>query len=106
MTPVVGYSTSPIDGSIETDFITGLPSVKYGQPVTINGFRLEDGRASYGVGLETFFLGFPIHFDWSWRTLFNKAYEDYVFAAAVGSGTGGSDEFRKPKFDVWIGYDF
>ena len=26
-----------------------------------------DGRASYGVGLETFALGFPIHFDWSWR---------------------------------------
>ena len=38
----------------------------------IGGFRLVDGRASYGVGLETFALGFPIHFDWSWRTLLNK----------------------------------
>ena len=34
--------------------------------------KLVDGRASYGIGLETFALGFPIHFDWSWRTLFNK----------------------------------
>ena len=34
-----------------------------------SGFRLQDGRASYGLGLETFALGFPIHFDWSWRTL-------------------------------------
>jgi hypothetical protein len=106
VTPALGYNTSPIDGSIETDFITGLPSVKYGQPVVVNGFRLEDGRASYGVGLETFLLGFPLHFDWSWRTLFNKAYEDYVFSSLVGAPTGGSDEFRKPRFDVWIGYDF
>ena len=66
-----------------------------------SGFRLEDGRASYGIGLETFALGFPIHFDWSWRTLFNKDWEDVLFAAY-----GGSDEFRKPQFSVWIGYDF
>ena len=58
-------------------------------------------RASYGIGLETFALGFPIHFDWSWRTLFNKDWEDVVFAAV-----GGSAEFRKPRFAVWIGYDF
>ena len=44
------------------------------------GFRLIDSRASYGVGLETFALGFPIHFDWSWRTLFNKDYEDFVYS--------------------------
>ena len=44
----------------------------YGQPRLVSGFRLVDSRASYGVGLETFALGFPIHFDWSWRTLFNK----------------------------------
>ena len=67
----------------------------------ISGFRLQDGRASYGVGLETFALGFPIHFDWSWRTLLNKEWEDVAFAA-----DGGSAEFRKPRFAVWIGYDF
>ena len=35
----------------------------YGDPLTVSGFRLQDGRASYGVGLESFLLGFPIHFD-------------------------------------------
>src|SRR2546423_168025 len=45
----------------------------------VSGLRLQDARASYGIGLETFMLGFPIHFDWSWRTLFNKDWEDVVF---------------------------
>ena len=67
----------------------------------VSGFRLRDGRASYGIGLETFALGFPIHFDWAWRTLFNKGWEDLLFAA-----DGGSSAFRKPRFGVWIGYDF
>jgi hypothetical protein len=71
------------------------------QNVAVSGFRLRDGRASYGVGLESFLLGFPIHFDFSWKTLFNKGWEDALFAAS-----GGSSEFRKMKFQVWIGYDF
>ena len=62
---------------------------------------MKDGRASYGVGLETFALGFPIHFDWAWRTLFNEQWENVLFASG-----GGSDEFRKAQFAVWIGYDF
>ena len=67
-----------------------------------------DSRASYGLGLETFALGFPIHFDWSWRTLLNKPYEDYVFAynAALDGYSSGSKWLRKPKFSIWIGYDF
>ena len=74
---------------------------------TISGFRLVDGRASYGFGLETFALGFPIHFDWSWRTLFNKDWEDYLFSyQGVSEGTTGSQWLRKAKFSVWIGYDF
>jgi outer membrane protein assembly factor BamA len=64
----------------------------------IEGFRLADARASYGIGLETFALGFPVHFDWSYRTLFNKAWEDYNYGSSV--------EFRKPRFTAWIGYDF
>ncbi|HXH05946.1 MAG TPA: hypothetical protein VNI83_05075 [Vicinamibacterales bacterium] len=72
-----------------------------GRPRTISGFRLIDGRASYGVGLETFALGFPVHFDWSWRTLFNRDWEDALFAFRGGSGW-----FRRVRFDVWIGYDF
>ena len=34
-----------------------------------------DARASYGIGLETFALGFPVHLDWSWRTLLNKDWK-------------------------------
>jgi hypothetical protein len=73
----------------------------YGPDIPVSGFRLVNGRGSYGIGLQTFALGFPIHFDWSWRTLFNKNWEDVLFFTS-----GGSEAFRKPKFSVWIGYDF
>jgi hypothetical protein len=99
-TPVLGVKTDT-QGNPLFDPITGLPSIQFGPQKTVSGFRLQDGRASYGVGLETFALGFPIHFDWSWRTLFNKDWEDVVFA-----GAGGSAAFRKARFAVWIGYDF
>jgi hypothetical protein len=83
------------------------PVPVFGEPTAIPGFKLIDGRASYGIGLQTFALGFPIHFDWSWRTLFNRAYEDYVFAyQGRVNGQFGSDWFRKPRFSMWIGYDF
>jgi hypothetical protein len=72
-----------------------------GEPTRVSGFRLVDARASYGVGLETFALGFPVHLDWSWRTLMNREWEDLRFAAF-----GGSHAFRKPQFALWIGYDF
>ena len=64
-------------------------------------------RASYGFGLETFALGFPIHFDWSWRTLFNKDWEDVLFVCRRRADGGQRrSTFRKPRFAVWIGYDF
>ncbi|MCC7123425.1 MAG: PD40 domain-containing protein [Acidobacteria bacterium] len=72
-----------------------------GDEVPVSGFRLQDARASYGLSLMTFALGFPMHFDWSWRTLLNRDYEDVVFASS-----GGSSVFRKPRFTFWIGYDF
>jgi len=99
-TPILGVKTDT-QGNPLLDPTTGLPSLQFGAPRTVSGFRLQDGRASYGIGLETFALGFPIHFDWSWRTLFNKDWEDVVFASG-----GGSAAFRKPRFAVWIGYDF
>ncbi|MBI3492825.1 MAG: PD40 domain-containing protein [Acidobacteria bacterium] len=105
---VTGYKINPFTGAAVLD-ATGLPILTYGPPQTINGFRLKDGRASYGLGLETFALGFPIHFDWSWRTTFNAAWEDVVFAGQNGcsvTGQGCSDAWRKPRFAVWIGYDF
>jgi hypothetical protein len=90
-TPVVGFD---VDAN-------GVPVEVLGEPRLITGFRLKDSRASYGIGLETFALGFPIHFDWSWRTLFNREWEDALFFLE-----GGSNEFRQPRFDIWIGYDF
>jgi hypothetical protein len=98
--PVTGYEVDPLTGVPVFDE-NGNVVLTYGPARSINGFRLKDGRASYGIGLETFALGFPIHFDWSWRTLFNKDWEDIVF-----STSGGSSQFRKPRFAVWIGYDF
>ncbi len=73
----------------------------YGAPITISGNRLIDARASYGISLATFALGFPVHFDWSWKTLMNQQWEDVVFAQQ-----GGSEAFRKVKFSLWIGYDW
>jgi hypothetical protein len=99
-TPLLGYAPDPFS-------ITGLQPV-FGPDIPISGFRLVDSRASYGLGLETFALGFPVHFDWSWRTLFNRDWEDLVFAypAAANGFNRGSDWLRKVKFSLWIGYDF
>jgi hypothetical protein len=88
-----------IECPITFDERTGLPVL--GKPVPVSGLRLVDSRASYGLGLETFMLGFPVHFDWSWRTLLNRDWEDVLFASE-----GGSSQFRKPRFALWIGYDF
>ena len=90
--PILGFELAP-DGT------TILPV--YGDPLTVSGFRLQDGRASYGVGIQSFLLGFPLHIDYVWRTTFNKQWEDLIF-----SNAGGSEEFRKGKFHFWIGYDF
>jgi hypothetical protein len=80
----------------------------YGQAVPVDGFRLVDGRASYGISLSTFALGFPVHFDWSWRTLGNRTWEDVTFyQQAIADGVvSGSTWLRKPKFSMWIGYDW
>jgi hypothetical protein len=98
VTPLIGF---------EPNFELQQYDPIYGPPANIGGLKLVDGRASYGIGLETFALGFPIHFDWSWRTLLNKQYEDYIFSyQGIQDGTTGSKWFRKPRFSMWIGYDF
>jgi hypothetical protein len=102
VTPLVGYTLND-DGSV---------TPRYGSPAVMSGLRLLDGRASYGLGLETFILGFPMHFDWSWKTLFNKAWEDYLYPSCTQTTATNVDchpdgnQFRKMKFDFWIGYDF
>ena len=98
VTPLIGF---------QPNFTTLTYDPVYGPPRTIDGFRLLDSRASYGVGLETFALGFPIHFDWAWRTLMNRDWEDYVYSyQGISEGTTGSKWFRKARFSMWIGYDF
>jgi outer membrane protein assembly factor BamA len=57
----------------------------FGEPVS--GFHLVDGRASFGVGLQFFFLGYPLHFDWSRLT-------DLKVTS------------KNTRFDFWVGYDF
>jgi outer membrane protein assembly factor BamA len=98
--PILDYERDAL-GRVILDPDTLLPVVVYGPEQVVDGFRLHDGRASYGVGLETFALGFPIHFDWAWRTLFNREWENVVFAQS-----GGSRKFRQSVFKVWVGYDF
>ena len=80
-------------------------------PFVVDGWRLVDGRASYGFGLQSFLLGFPMHFDFSWRTLFNRDWEDALFrdcnlggATTVNCTTSGT--FQDMDFAFWIGYDF
>jgi outer membrane protein assembly factor BamA len=97
-TPIVGYQQVDIFGTL---------APVYGNPIPITGWRLKDARASYGIGLETALLGLPMHFDWSWRTLMNKNWEDALFyLPGAAEGKSGSDWFRTPKFSFWIGYDF
>ncbi len=100
VSPIVSYKVDQFGNAVPVQ----------GPAQVITGFRLQDGRASYGLGLETFALGFPIHFDWSWRTLFNKEWEAALFSCSTvnndGSCQSGAAEFRKPRFAIWIGYDF
>jgi hypothetical protein len=99
--PLLGY-TSDILGNLTPVF---------GPPLPVSGFRLVDGRGSYGIGLESSLLGFPMHFDWAWKTLFNRGWEDLLFLnqalAEDPSGfTTGSEVFRHVRFSFWIGYNF
>ena len=98
-----GFKTHASEATIERPVVNydNAGNPVYGNPVLVDGFRLVDARASYGIGLQTFALGFPVHFDWSWRSLFNRNWEDVVFSLQ-----GGSAAFRRAKFTMWIGYDF
>jgi hypothetical protein len=60
------------------------PLTYLGEPVS--GLHLVDGRASFGFGLQFFFLGLPMHFDWTKLTDL-KIHTPF-------------------RFDFWIGYDF
>lgn len=95
MGPVRGTVFGGVGGAHYPDepfkFWTNEPGVSFvndplfGQPVT--GRRLVDGRGSFGVGVEAFMFGLPLHFDWSWLT-------DLKVRST------------SPRFQFWIGYDF
>ncbi len=72
-------------------FATSEPGYSYvNDPIfgeLTDEWRLQDGRASWGFGLQLFFLGYPLHFDW-------VKYTDFATTSP------GWD------FSFWIGYDF
>ncbi len=72
------FSTSDPGYSYVSDPIFGEPTTEW---------RLVDGRASWGFGLQLFFLGYPLHFDWT-------KYTDFATTSP------GWD------FNFWMGYDF
>jgi Omp85 superfamily domain/WD40-like Beta Propeller Repeat len=78
------FSTST-PGISYVNFDPADPTTWTGEPVS--GFHLVDGRASYGVGLQLFLLGYPLHFDWSKLT-------DLKVTS------------KKARFDFWVGFDF
>jgi hypothetical protein len=79
------YKDQPYDFATSGDGISYVKDPIFGEKVS--GFRLVDGRASFGFGLQVFVLGYPMHFDWSKLTDMQ----------AVSSNT---------QFDFWIGFDF
>ena len=62
------FKGEPYDFSTSDAGISFVNDPIFGEPV--DGFRLVDGRASYGIGLQFFFLGYPMHFDWTKLTDF------------------------------------
>ncbi len=89
-TMYIGVGAAKINGQ-DFHFSTNQPGYSYysdpifGTPVS--GWRLQDGRASWGFGLQLFFMGYPLHFDWT-------KYTDFATTSP------GWD------FNFWLGYDF
>ncbi len=79
------YKGQPYQFSSSDEGRSFVDDPVFGTPVS--GFRLVDGRASFGVGLQFFFLGYPLHFDWSKLTDLQVVSDD-------------------TQFDFWIGFDF
>jgi len=54
-----------------------------------------DAVGSFGYGLEVFFLGLPLHFDWVKRLFLPKISRPFEIEASGGT-----------TLQFWIGYDF
>jgi Tol biopolymer transport system component len=79
------YPDEPFTFSTTGPGVSFVNDPLFGQQV--DGRRLVDGRASFGVGVQAFLLGMPMHFDWSWLT-------DLKVRST------------SPRFQFWVGYDF
>ena len=99
MQSILGYQQDPFTGEI---------TPVLGPPTTIRGCACWTAAPPTASASRPSRSGFPIHFDWAWRTLLNKGWEDYVYSyqAALDGESSGSNWLRKPKFSIWIGYDF
>jgi outer membrane protein assembly factor BamA len=79
------YKDQPYNFATTGDGFSYVDDPIFGEKVS--GFRLVDGRASFGFGLQVFMLGYPMHFDWSRLTDLKTVSND-------------------TRFDFWIGFDF
>ena len=78
------YRDEPFTFATSDSGVSHVNDPVFGEPVS--GFHLVDGRASFGAGLQFFFLGYPLHFD------FTKLTDLKVWSDT--------------RFGFWIGYDF
>ncbi len=90
--PLVHAALTPIGvlGPVRGVFFFDLGGLWFNdQPYRVfekGKFKLQDALSSYGYGIEFFLFGYPMHFEWVWRTDFkDKKYNGINF---------------------WIGYDF
>jgi WD40-like Beta Propeller Repeat len=79
------YKDQPYKFATNEEGISYVNDPIFGEKVS--GFRLVDGRASFGFGLQVFLLGYPMHFDWSRLTDLQTVSDT-------------------TQFDFWIGFDF
>lgn len=91
--PIIHLALTPIGivGPVRGNFFFDLGGVWYNEQdfrmfEKGEGLKLQDGRSSYGFGVEFFLFGYPMHLDWVWKT----------------------DLTRKKYYGVnfWIGFDF
>ena len=94
-TPLLGYRSS-------TSSATSRRSTDRRSSSTASGSSTAARRTASASRASL--LGFPMHFDWSWKTLFNRDWEDALFRRLRPAARAA--QFRKVKFSFWIGYDF
>jgi len=78
------YKNEPYTFGTSEPGVSYLGNPLFGEPVT--GYHLVNGLASWGFGLQLFFGGYPLHFDWVKQTDLKT-----------------STSFQ---FKFWVGFDF